>query len=411
MTYAPDVREQQTFRMERIRAVAAGVLETANATFLLLIAQRWFAAGPGEKSLLQTNASLGLLLSPLIVVWISRRGWTAGRGLTWLFVVALTGVLAAAAWPHLPVFLGGSVLAFVCVSATAPLLAGVYSATYRPERRGDLFSRNIVVRILAGVCFAWGAGNLMERDPANFRWVLVAYAAALGVSAACMARLPQVPVETSAGTHPLRAFRHVRTDRVFRWTLISWMFMGFANLVMFPLRVEYLANERYGMHLGAEEIALFTSVVPNAARLVFTRFWGRLFDSMNFFTLRIILNTGFMLGILSFFTGGGTAGLWAGAILFGVSNAGADLAWTLWVTKIAPRPGLVTEYMAVHTFLTGCRGLFAPFAAFYLAAHWGVVPTALASAALILIASLLLLGERRRPPRAPENASDPGAGG
>ena len=39
-------REALTFRLERFRALGMGVLETANATFLLLIAHRVFAAGP-----------------------------------------------------------------------------------------------------------------------------------------------------------------------------------------------------------------------------------------------------------------------------------------------------------------------------------------------------------------------------
>ena len=219
--------------------------------------------------------------------------------------------------------------------------------------------------------------------------VLGTYAGAWGGGAACLRRCPAVVVRAGAGTHPLRAFRVVGEDPVFRWTLVSWMLMGFANLTMFPLRVEYLSNRRYGLDLSAEEVALLTSVIPNVARLCFTRAWGRLFDRMNFLTLRALLNTGFMLGILSFFTGGGMTGLVAGALLFGVSNAGADVAWTLWVTKFAP-PGRVTEYMAVHTFLTGLRGVVAPFAAFYLALHAGIATTAVVMAGMILVASLIL---------------------
>src|SRR5436190_11589013 len=137
------------------------------------------------------------------------------------------------------------------------------------------------------------------------------------------------------------------------------MLMGFANLAMLALRVEYLASKKYGLTLEPTAVAVLTSIVPNAARLLFTRVWGRLFDRVNFFTLRIVLNTGIMLGIVSFFTGAGTTGLYLGAVLFGISIAGADVAWSLWVTKVAP-PGLSGEYMTVHTFLTGVRGVIAP---------------------------------------------------
>lgn len=386
-------RECATFRLERVRAVAGGILETAQVTFLLLIAERWFAADPGEKGIIQGASSAGLLLTPLLVSWAAGRGWNAGRAAAVLFAAGAVGVLFAALWPALPIFLAGCGLAFLCAAATAPFIASIYSENYRAERRGDLFSRNIVVRILCSVAFAWVAGRVLEADPANFRGILGIYGLCLLLNAWCVWRLPVVPLVNTEGRNPLRAFRWVRSDRLFRLTLISWMLMGFGNLVMFPLRVEYLANERYGLHLAATDIALFTTIIPNAARLAFTRVWGKLFDRMNFFILRILLNTGYMLGILSFFTGGSLTGLWAGSVLFGIANAGADLAWSLWVTKVAP-PERVTDYMAVHTFLTGARGLVAPFAAFYCAAHFGVGPTAAGAAVLILAASLLLARER-----------------
>jgi hypothetical protein len=59
--------------------------------------------------------------------------------------------------------------------------------------------------------------------------------------------------------------------------------------------------------------------------------------SMNFFVLRITLNCGFALGAISFFVGGEMFWLVIAAILFGISNAGADVAWSLWVTKFAPQ--------------------------------------------------------------------------
>ncbi|HWB07473.1 MAG TPA: MFS transporter [Verrucomicrobiales bacterium] len=389
-------RERHTFRLERWRAVGTGVLETSGATFLVLIAERWFSAGPAAKSLLLASGSIGLLLTPLVLMWAGKRAESAGNSASVLYLVA-AAVLSAtlAANKTVALYVTGCVIGFIFVTSVNPLFATIYQANYRADRRGDLFSRNIVIRILANVVFAFAAGKLLEYDISWWRAIIGAYAVALIGGAVCLRRSPPAPVHTSEGTHPLRAFRHVRDDRVFRWTLVSWMLMGFANLVMYALRVEYLVSTDYGIQEDALTVAMLTAIAPNLARLVFTRIWGRLFDRMKFNTLRIILNFCVMLGILSFFTGAGLTGLYIGAILFGISNAGADLAWSLWVTKVAP-PALTTEYMTVHTFLTGIRGIIAPFAAFYMAPRLGIGVTAVSMAVLILLGSAVLVQERAR---------------
>ena len=49
-------RTALTYRYERWRALSSGVLETAGATFLLLIAVRWFEAGALSKALVAAGA-------------------------------------------------------------------------------------------------------------------------------------------------------------------------------------------------------------------------------------------------------------------------------------------------------------------------------------------------------------------
>jgi hypothetical protein len=162
---------------------------------------------------------------------------------------------------------------------------------------------------------------------------------------------------------------------------------------MLPLRVEYLANPRYGLNLSELEIALFVSILPNVARLGGTRVWGRLFDSMNFFTLRMVLNLSFLTGIISFFLTDAPIALGISALIFGFSTSGGDVAWTLWVTKFAPADK-VADYMTVHTFFTGIRGLLAPFTAFTLLGVLSIQSLSVISAGLILTATLLLFSIR-----------------
>src|SRR6185295_19126359 len=80
------------------------------------------------------------------------------------------------------------------------------------------------------------------------------------------------------------------------------------------------------------------------------------------------------------------------AILFGISNAGADVAWSLWVTKFAP-PERVADYMSVHTFFTGVRGMLAPLVAFHLLSGLSFQILGWIAVGLILIAISFLVPE------------------
>jgi MFS family permease len=257
----------------------------------------------------------------------------------------------------------------------------------------------MMIRIASAAGFSELAGRVLSGELQHFRGLLMVFAAAAAFSSFCLSRCPSRPLARTGGTHPFRSLRYVKHDRIFRQTIIAWMFLGFAMLMMSPLRVEYLANPKYGVkingeYLTASLVALFTGVIPNIARLLLNPLWGFLFDRMNFFVLRITLNAGFAAGILSFFTTGSLTGLVVGAILFGSANAGADLAWSLWVTKFAP-PGRVADYMAVHTFFTGVRGFAAPVVAFYLVAELPLHTMGWISVVLIAIGSAFLAAEIR----------------
>jgi MFS family permease len=314
--------------------------------------------------------------------------------------------LVMALVPSLPVFVAGCVVALTTSAAAIPLMTQIYQENYPERERGRLFSRTVMIRIGTAAVFSDLGGRALSGHIGRFRWLLVVFAGASAFASFCLARCPSRPLTASGGTHPFHAFRYLRNDRLFRLTIISWIFLGFATLMMAPLRVEYLANPQYGVRLHgqlltASMVALFTGVIPNIARLILNPVWGWLFDRMNFFVLRITLNFGFVLGILSFFTTGSLAGLVIGGVLFGISNAGADVAWSLWVTKFAP-PERVADYMSVHTFFTGVRGVAAPLTAFYLISSLPLNVMGWISAGLIVIGSLFLVpeikfGKRGRP--------------
>jgi MFS family permease len=383
-----------TYRYEKWRSAAAGVLETAGTTFLLLIAVRYFHAGALAKGLVASGGSLGLMLGPVVVSQVARLGWSSSKAAALMAGVGSVVVLLMAALPFLPVFVAGSILGMTATSAAIPLLTQMYHENYPDNARGKIFSRTIMIRIAVAAAFSQLAGQAYSGRIEKFQSLLLIFAAAFAVAAFALARIPTRRLMSEKGSHPFRALRFAYHDRIFRQTLIAWMLMGFANLMMIPMRVEMLANPKYGISLTVVEIAFLTGVVPNVARIVLSPVWGWLFDRANFFVLRVVLNLGFAIGILTFFTSDDMTGLVVGAIVFGISNAGGDIAWSLWVTKFAPE-NRVADYMSVHTFFTGVRGLLAPITAFQLAKTLPLTTLGWISAGLIFASIALLLPEIR----------------
>jgi hypothetical protein len=281
----------------------------------------------------------------------------------------------------------------VLLPATAsPLLTSILNNNYPPHKRGQLYAQNQAIRIATSILFGGLAGWFIS-GAIELYWVLIiVFGGALAWASYTFSQIPG-DNESASPTSLFSCFRYLATDSLLRNTTISWMLLGFGNLMMLPLRVEYLANPRYGLNLSELEIALFVSILPNVARLGGTRVWGRLFDSMNFFTLRMVLNLSFLTGIISFFLTDAPIALGISALIFGFSTSGGDVAWTLWVTKFAPADK-VADYMTVHTFFTGIRGLLAPFTAFTLLGVLSIQSLSVISAGLILTATLLLFSIR-----------------
>jgi hypothetical protein len=306
------------------------------------------------------------------------------------------------------VYTTGCVLALLASTCAIPLMTQIYHDNYPADQRGKLYSSAFMVRIASAMVFAWIGGQILNGSPipgmatqtstsiapGRWRWMTALFAVSYLAAAAAVRRIPTRPLDASAALHPLQGLRFVREDPVFRNALMAWMLMGFANLAMLPIRVEYLGNPRFGLGLSAAEIAWLTLVIPNGARWIMSPIWGRLFDRMNFFRLRITLNAGFAVGIATFFMSETPMGLIIGAIFYGISTAGGDVAWGLWVTKVAP-PAHVTDYMAVHTFSTGIRGVLAPVCAFQAVQTWSPATMGWIAAAMILAACGLLIPEIR----------------
>ena len=103
-------RTQLTYRYERWRALASGILETAGATFLLLIAVRWYHAGALSKALVAAGGSAGLMLAPWAVSRVEALRWPVSLAASRLAALGALTVLIMAALPWQDVFVAGAIV-------------------------------------------------------------------------------------------------------------------------------------------------------------------------------------------------------------------------------------------------------------------------------------------------------------
>lgn len=287
-------------------------------------------------------------------------------------------------------FVVGLVVALFCASLAVPLMAQIYRSGYPDSKRGQLFSLSAMVRATAAIAVAWMLGHALAGDMSRYTLALGCFAVSALAAGGCVLAMPRSVIKQRSRAPLFEAFSHVREDKPFLKLLTSWMILGFGNLMAFAMFVEAVANPKYGYAFGADRVTLLTTTIPQIAFVLFVFAWGRLFDRWNFFFLRFCINVVFIMGVIIYYCVGSWWGLCVGIALHGVARSGGNVAWSLWTTKFATADR-VADYMSVHTFATGLRGVVAPFAALWVAGSFSLGMVGVVSAVLMTVATLMIL--------------------
>jgi predicted MFS family arabinose efflux permease len=296
----------------------------------------------------------------------------------------------------LPMYAVGSIVGIAMLNGMYPLVTVCYERNFPPHELGRRVGWGMSLKVLVSAVVGLGMGAYLSANPDQWWTVIGAGALASAVLGMLHLQVPSDPLPNVEGATRawLPHFHLLHEDRRLRLTLTAWMLMGFGNLMLLPLRVEYLANPEYGIVATTAKIAVITVVVPSIVRLLAMPLFGWIFDRLSFFASRIMVNVLFAVYVAAFFTGTSTAGLLFGAVVLGIASAGGDLMWSLWVTKFAPA-GRTADYMGLHTFFTGIRAVTAPIVGFIVLGRVSLTAVALIAAALMVAASLVLVPEAR----------------
>ncbi len=383
-------RGRETFPWDLLRGGADGAASSFGSTFALLIAINHFNCTPAQKSLIAAGSSLGLGLSVFYATYahalVGRRTLEAAFP---MFLAAAAMIWGASA-EHPLTYTAAATLGPLFLGLRVPLLTAIYRENYRDSVRGQVYSLTLLVSALGGVAFTSLGGRFLNGGIERFPWVIGSMVAFTVTGAVATLRIPSERCPRRPLPNPFSYFHVLRGNPTFVAVLISWFLFGLANLAMIPQRFEYLSQERYGFSLSPGMTALLIGVIPELTRVIAVLPMGRLFDRMNFITLRLLINL-FLAGFqVFFFTAHSLPMLAFASVLLGIGNAGGSVAWSLWVTRYST-PADTTKYMAMHTFFTGVRGILGPYAGYWIAERGSVQTASGIATGLILISCLFLI--------------------
>lgn len=360
-------------------------------TFAVLIAIEAFDSSDAVKATLLASGPLGLISSLFIIPLLMFLRRKTTRFAAEVTLVGAAGFAVAAVFHSSQVcFVSGLCVGLFCAMVTIPLQTHWIRRNFPNEKRGRLFSAGMAIRAGSSIVFSLAAGIALERNIANFPMVIGCFAVCGLLGALAMSRVPQPEMGPRPRKGLFQAMTWVRQDRIFRWMLVSMMIMGSGVLTMNALRVEYVANERYGLGYSESTVALLTSTIPAFTRLATTFFWGWIFDRVHIISMRIVMNILFAAALLLYFWGTKFWVIVIGAVVFGIARGGGEIIWNLWVTKLAPADR-VAEYMSVHTFFTGIRGVAAPFLGFWAITAWSPRGATVLAISCVVLATIVLI--------------------
>jgi MFS family permease len=383
----------RTFFFDSLRHIFQGPLDAMFLGIFLLIAIRFFHASMAWKAIFVTLCWAGGIFSPWIVCWAFKFRCTVTQMGGFFFIATGLCFLCAARVETFAAYIALLAMASIFYRSEGPILINMYMDNYPEAKRASYFSVTMMLGALSSIFFSQWSGLMLDRNLGHYRILLMAVALCSFACALCVFRIPS-PSLKKMQPQSRHYLRYLIQDKRFARLSLHSFIVGFSYQMLIPMRIEHLANVRYGMELSNLAIVLLALVIPNAVRVLGTPIWGILFDRCSLIPMRIAVGLFAFFGYLIFFHGHEFYLLSLGALFLGVAMAGSFILHGLWVARIV-EADKVAAYMSVYVLLTGIRSIAAPVAAYGLLAISSPIFVCDVGAVLIAI-SLLGFWRMRR---------------
>ena len=381
-----DQQQQYYYRTERSRSLFSGLLGPAAAGdgVLFLVAIAFFEFSDAAKSALASSIHYALILSIFVFPILSKYAWRINRVMPVFLTLCSASLCVAAATDSGDVYIGAIMFGIFCYMLMAPMITLMWREQIDTHLRGRLFSQIGLMTLLLNLGFSYWSAWYIGDDISRYPPVIYTLAGSMLIAAVFSALLPEQRLQANK-QNPISLLCNLWKDKLFGYISFTWMLLGLGNLASLPLRAEFLNVLTY----DPDTILWLIAVIPTLGSILSTLMWGRLFDAINFIALRIAINLFFVASIVLFFQESYVLQI-IGSVCFGIGRGGGSVAWNLWVTKFA-REEQTGDYQSVHAFLTGCRGVLGPLAAYSVWAAFSMQTVVWICAAMVFASCLLLL--------------------
>ena len=385
-----------TYRYDIIRMFFGGVDEII-ISLGILIAIRGF---PSEhlsqetlivlKPLIVSSIFFGMLLVPLSTAFSARTGWRASSVAA--FFVGSGGVLICLT------SLANSIVSFiVCLAFSKmvlmqeiPNVSKIYASNYHPRERGRRVGTALIASGLGTALVAYLAGKVLDINFQYFHAVFMGMGLMLIVNSLVLYQIPSGPLGDSKRIGILDSFACLKGDLSFAIALFSSIFMGLGGIMIWFMRVEYLADTSSGFQLSNFEISAIVIVVPQLFRVLTLPLTSFLFDRLHYVLWRWIFVIAGLGSVALLFYSQSLPLIYLSSALFGFTLGGFQINQAIWFVKLAPQDK-VPHYSALNAFLTGIRGSIAPFLGYYISTYYGFTSMANFSILMIFLSGLIIL--------------------
>ena len=376
-------RVRHNFRLD-LACAAIGSMFFAGSFMPVLV--RRMGGSEIEVALVLASGPIGHILAPLPGYLYSRfppSKVLAGVGIA-ARLVFLAGLLLATSAISLS-------LAWVAFNIVA--LSGIASSTvlvqkiYPDEERGQAMARVRMLGNLVGMGSVIVGGALLEVGDMR---VVLAVSALVSFAAPLFLTFMRYHHDPNRAPmpSPIRLGSVALQDTTFRQYLIATTFIGFGNAMggtAYPIMLVDKFN-------APTVLVGIMAAVQSAATIAGYHFWGRRIDRGS--TVALLRGNTLMMVLLplTYLVAPSAPFLLIGAVVAGVTNAMADLAFFTSMIELAGnRAGY---YMAAQSFVLGIRATLGPFVASALLITVGAPITLVAVVACLLCGALLIRGIR-----------------